>query len=279
MATKRAAKSSNPLLAIKNSSSGYAKKTARKSSSSKPKRSKKAKKFKHPYYKFFAAFFCVIFLFLVLFVVFGKKGHKGIDVSHHQGKIDWPTVVNDGGVEFAYIKATEGVNHIDKNFKKNKQGARDAGIPVGFYHFFRADKPGEKQFKNFQENIGMDFDLIPVLDLEDMGGKIKDKKKYQAEVQAFIDSFFDFYGYYPIVYGSHPFMKDNVYPVAKECDYWLAWYLSLSKVIHDKRRFLNAARPRLHARMWQYSEKGKLPGIKEFVDLDECWELEDIKVK
>ena len=74
-------------------------------------------------------------------------------------------------------------------------------------------------------------------------------------------------------------MKDFVYPVAEDCEYWLAWYSPLAKAIKDKRRFLNKVRPGLHARIWQYSDKGKIKGITGNVDLDECWEIEDIKVK
>lgn len=218
-------------------------------------------------------------MFLVYTVFFGKKGHKGIDVSHHQGNINWTKVATEGEVEFVYLKATEGATYVDNMYKKYLKGARKAELLVGPYHFFRADKTGEEQFNNFSKLIGNDFDLVPMLDLEDLGGKIKDKAKYKKEVQSFIDLFVQKYGYKPIVYGSHSFMKDNVLPVTKDCDYWLAWYLPLSKVIKDKRRFINGTRPGLHPCMWQYSEKGSIPGIEKDVDLDECWEIEDIKVK
>lgn len=215
----------------------------------------------------------------MVYVLTGKKGHLGIDVSHHQGKINWEQVVTNGGVEFAYIKATEGVSHVDKLYKHNLSEARKQGIPVGAYHFFRADKPGKEQFKHFRSIIGKEFDLKPVLDLEELGGKIKDKKKYREEVKAFISEFETYYGFKPIVYGSHSFMKDFVYPEATDCDYWLAWYSPFAKAIKDKRRFLKSLRPDLHARMWQYSDKGKIAGIDENVDLDECWEIEDLKIK
>lgn len=221
-----------------------------------------------------AVFFIILFSFFV-----GKKGHLGIDVSHHQGKINWEQVVKSGNVEFAYIKATEGSDYVDKLFKHNLKEARAQGIPVGPYHFFRADKSGKSQFEHFSKIIGNEFDLIPVLDLEEMGGKIKDKEAYRKEVQSFIDLFVSHYGYTPIVYGSHSFMKDYVHPVARNCDYWLAWYLPLSKAIRDKRRFINGVRPGLHPRIWQYSDKGNLPGITGDVDLDECWEIQDLLKK
>lgn len=220
-----------------------------------------------------------LFIILLLIIFLGKKGHKGIDISHHQGKIDWEQVVTESDVEFVYIKATEGVSYTDKLYLHNRNQAKQHGLPVGPYHFFRADKPGGEQFLHFAEVIGNDFDLIPVLDLEELGGKITDKTKYREEVQTFISMFNARYGFNPIVYGSHSFMKDYVYPVAEDCDYWLAWYTPLAKAIRDKRRFINNARPRLHPRIWQYSDRGKISGISEYVDLDECWEIKDILVK
>src|SRR5438128_304537 len=60
---------------------------------------------------------------------------QGIDVSHHQGAIDW-AVLPAQGVDFAYIKATEGGDHVDRLFARNWQAAADAGMKRGAYHFF-----------------------------------------------------------------------------------------------------------------------------------------------
>src|SRR3546814_10025509 len=59
----------------------------------------------------------------------------GIDVSHHQGAIDWERVAADG-VEFAYLKATEGGGFSDPRFVSNARGAKAAGIKVGAYHYY-----------------------------------------------------------------------------------------------------------------------------------------------
>ena len=64
----------------------------------------------------------------------------GIDVSHHQGSIDWSAVAGDD-VGFAFIKATEGGDHIDRRFEENWIGAAKAGIPRGAYHFFTPMPP------------------------------------------------------------------------------------------------------------------------------------------
>ena len=60
---------------------------------------------------------------------------RGIDVSNHQGQIDWPRVAKDD-VAFAIIKATEGGDFVDKSFARNIEAARAAGLTVGAYHFF-----------------------------------------------------------------------------------------------------------------------------------------------
>lgn len=59
----------------------------------------------------------------------------GIDISKYQGDVDWRAARADG-VEFVYIKATEGGDRLDERFHENWRGARDAGIPHGAYHFF-----------------------------------------------------------------------------------------------------------------------------------------------
>src|SRR5437016_13909496 len=73
---------------------------------------------------------------------------RGIDVSHHQGPIDWDAVASDG-VTFAYIKASEGGDYQDRRFKENWLGARHAGVLAGAYHFFTFCKDGAAQAENF----------------------------------------------------------------------------------------------------------------------------------
>jgi lysozyme len=93
----------------------------------------------------------------------------GVDVSHHQGPIDWPALARTD-VRFAYLKATEGGGHVDARFRENWQGARAAGIPRGAYHFFTLCRSGAQQAANFLAVVPRDDDaLAPALDLEHMG--------------------------------------------------------------------------------------------------------------
>jgi lysozyme len=94
---------------------------------------------------------------------------QGIDVSHHQGAIDWRRLPAQG-VDFAYIKASEGGDHRDRAFAANWTGARSAGIARGAYHFFTLCRPGAEQAANFIAAVPADPDaLAPAVDLEHLG--------------------------------------------------------------------------------------------------------------
>jgi len=68
----------------------------------------------------------------------------GIDVSHYQGEIDWPTLAASGAVQFAFIKATDGSLGIDPSFYRNALQADKVRMLYGFYHFMRPDDvPGQ----------------------------------------------------------------------------------------------------------------------------------------
>lgn len=91
----------------------------------------------------------------------------GIDVSHYQGKIDWPKVA-ESGVKFAFIKATEGIKEMDPMLKVNVDGARAAGIPYGLYHFWRPQDDAVMQANNFLRtatSVG-EWEFTVALDIE-----------------------------------------------------------------------------------------------------------------
>lgn len=90
---------------------------------------------------------------------------EGIDVSHHQGSIDWAAVA-DAGIGFAFLKATEGRSFIDKRYRENRDAARSLGIKVGAYHFARPSGDPFGAVDHFHSIIGDEWDLPPMLDLE-----------------------------------------------------------------------------------------------------------------
>lgn len=221
----------------------------------------------------------LVFLFLALvgYLYTGVPGHRGLDVSHHQGKIDWKKVAYTGDVEFVFIKATQGLKFVDQAYRTNHDEARQYGIRVGAYHFFEANKSGRKQFEHFYDVVGNDIDLLPVLDLEEGGGKITDLTAYHAEVKAFVDACRNYYGRYPILYTSLSFIKDyRLQPFLEQCPLWLAWYTRVPSGIASRRTYLDLRHPGNGASLWQYTERGSHEGIKGNVDVNECWEMERI---
>ena len=112
--------------------------------------------------------FLTVFYFLVHFSV--AQGILGIDVSHHQGNINWQLVANDGKV-FAFCKATEGRTYQDPNFSTYMTNGINAGVIMGAYHFARPDNNTAIQdadnFITHASNYIGDGFLPPVLDLED----------------------------------------------------------------------------------------------------------------
>jgi lysozyme len=82
----------------------------------------------------------------------------GLDVSNHQGAIDWERVAGDD-IDFVYIKATEGGDFVDSRFEDNWRGAGAAGLDRGAYHFFTLCRTGADQARNF-------LDVVPHLEAE-----------------------------------------------------------------------------------------------------------------
>ena len=110
----------------------------------------------------------------------------GIDLSRHNGTVDFKTVAN-AGVKYAWIKCTEGTTHVNPGYELKFQKAREAGIQVGGYHFSRPDTYPSIQdavdeslnFLGALSKVGFNRgDLLPVLDVE-AGLKTDDKYNVQ----------------------------------------------------------------------------------------------------
>lgn len=97
-----------------------------------------------------------------------KEGERyGIDVSGHEDDdIDWVEVAGDG-IDFAYLKATEGGDLVDPTFARNWREAGRAGLDRGAYHFFTFCRSGSEQADNFLEAVPVDMAALPpAIDLE-----------------------------------------------------------------------------------------------------------------
>ncbi len=117
----------------------------------------------------------------------------GIDVSSHQGMIDWTKVARDH-ISFVYVKASEGSGTNDPMFKEYSRGAQQAGMQTGAYHYFSLCSPGKSQAANFLSMANLNGDVLPpALDLEfspycnakpKRDTVIKEINAYLAEVNA-----------------------------------------------------------------------------------------------
>ena len=113
---------------------------------------------------------------------------RGIDVSNHQGPIDWRRVAADD-VSFAIIKATEGGDWVDKSFARNFAAAKEAGLAIGAYHFFTFCRPGADQARNFIATVPRDrLMLPPVIDVEFHGNcpRRPTPEELRVELTAFL---------------------------------------------------------------------------------------------
>lgn len=186
----------------------------------------------------------------------------GIDVSRYQGDINWLAAKN-GGVEFAFIKATEGGDHSDPRFLDYWYAAKAAGIPRGAYHFYYFCRTGAEQAAWFIQNVPNEEDALPpVLDME-WNGHSKTCKKQPSkdevirEMAVFLKTVEDHYGKKPIIYSSVDFHRDRLEGEKHGYDFWLR-----SVASHPSRKYDG----RDNWLFWQYTAEGQVAGIGGNVD-------------
>ena len=184
----------------------------------------------------------------------------GIDVSHHQDRIDWERLrnakVNGCPIRFVVIKATEGANHFDDHFNDNFHHAKESGLIRGAYHYYKPNKSADSQSEFFLRQVHLlEGDLPPILDIEERGDK--PLEDFRADVLRWLDAVERACGTPPIIYTGYRFKLDFLsgdefdrYPL------WIAHYYK--KELEYKGNWL----------MWQYTDCGKVDGIRGFVDLN-----------
>nr|WP_082675916.1 GH25 family lysozyme [Pannonibacter phragmitetus] len=186
----------------------------------------------------------------------------GIDVSRWQAEINWHEVRRDG-VEFAFIKATEGGDFIDPMFVTNWYAAKEAGVPRGAYHFYYFCRPVEEQIAWFIQNVPRDPQALPpVLDMEwnhisKNCPKPPPADKIAADVGVFLDAVEAHYGKRPIVYTTIDFHRDVLVGKYTAHDFWLRSVASHPSYKYDRRD---------NWVFWQYTAQGTIKGIKGPVD-------------
>jgi len=180
----------------------------------------------------------------------------GIDVSNHNGTIDFDSV-RDDNYQFVLIKASEGKTFKDPAFARHYGGARAAGLKVGAYHFFRKNRTGEEQAANFLDVIGnRTLDLPLVIDLEDDWGNGA-TTSYDTAVERLLNmiAILKGKGYSVMIYtnkdGYNKYYKDML----GDCDLWLCSFTSPDLLD-------------LPHRFQQYSYEGEVDGVDGEVDLN-----------
>lgn len=163
----------------------------------------------------------------------------GVDVSTYQGDVDW-TVLAGQGVDFAFIKATEGSSLQDRRFSDNWEKAQAAGVRVGAYHFFSYDSPGKTQAENFIATVPVTPGALPpVVDVEFYGDKLQnlpDKDHVRSVLNPLLEILEEHYGVKPILYVTYRsydlYLKDGyedyafwfsspmVAPLGKDWTFW-----------------------------------------------------------
>ena len=185
---------------------------------------------------------------------------RGVDVSSYQGDIDWEVLSE--GLDFAFIKATEGSKHVDGCFAYNYEHARQTGLRIGAYHFFSFESGGDTQAENFISQVeGFKGMLPPVIDVE-LYGKYRHSPRPAEEVvpelQRMAADLKAEYGMEPIFYATGSaysmYIKDN-FP---DCGLWIRnVYFKPSE---DE-----------NWTFWQHSGTGRLKGYKgeeKYIDLN-----------
>ena len=193
--------------------------------------------------------------------------HKGIDVSKHQGEIDWNLVAADG-VEFAFIRVGNrgyGTGELveDDRFEANIQGALAAGIKVGVYIYSQAITEEEAlEEANFvlEKIAPYKVECPVVFDVEKVSGKGGRMNNISVEertrfTQLFCQTIANA-GYRPMIYHNTEMgalMLDL--PALEDYDKWFAAY---SDTLYYPYEY----------KVWQYSQSGSVQGVSGQVDLN-----------
>jgi len=202
----------------------------------------------------------------------GQTVLAGVDVSFYQEDIDWHQV-KASGIDFAIIRVgfrgygPSGLMAEDSCFRRNIAGALEAGLQVGVYFFSQAVNVWEaREEANFVLDAirGYDVTFPVVFDWERITNNASARTNglpgstMTLCAQAFCDAVAQA-GYTPVIY----FNQDAGYldydlDLLKDYDFWLAEYRSVPTFYY-------------HFDLWQYTAKGRVPGIEGDVDLNLCF--------
>lgn len=190
----------------------------------------------------------------------------GIDVSSHQGDIDWEQVASSD-VQFAIIRLgyrsyRDGLLHVDEKALENLTDARAAGLKIGAYFFSQAltaEEAREEAAFVLEILDGMTLDLPLAYDWEYVSENERTGDMEPEALAACVHAFcgdVEAAGYEPLVYFNQDLSRTLLdLDQIQEHPFWYARYAEE----------MDLDRPVL---FWQWSDEGTIPGISEKVDLD-----------
>ena len=183
----------------------------------------------------------------------GNAIAKGIDVSKHNGAVNWGSVASSG-ISFAFIKVGSSYSGMDPYFDANIRGAQGAGLKVGVYLYSYASTVEQAQKEadmviGWLENYTVTFPVV--YDIEDSCHKGLSQGQLQALIDAFCSKI-SAAGYYPMVYSSKNWFNQRIGNVGY--DKWVAQYA-------DNLEYNGAA-------FWQSSSHGNVAGVSTRVDIN-----------
>ncbi|TFF19738.1 glycosyl hydrolase family 25 [Jiella endophytica] len=185
----------------------------------------------------------------------------GIDVAKYQGDVDW-SAARQGGVAFAWLKATEGGDRVDDRFDTNWRGAATARIPRGAYHFWYHCRPGHEQAAWFIENVPRQRGALPpVIDVEwtpfsptcTIRPPRDELVREVGEMSRILEKH---YGQRPILYVPIDVHRDRLVGAFPNHEFWLRAVADHPENVYENRKF----------RFWQYTATGTVPGVEGEVD-------------
>lgn len=194
----------------------------------------------------------------------------GVDVAVYEPNVDWHALRKQNYL-FAFIRATSSTNYVDPVFEKHWEGAREAGILRGAYHYLFAGQDAKTQAEHFLKTVGSDKgELPPVVDLEDAFNDGIPKRKIISTCKAFLDIIEPAFGRTPIVYSRKTYLDAKVTTFGRapgwagNYDLWLAQYpFEFNPASFPNPRMPQQAKGWRDWKFWQYSEKAFLNGVTD----------------
>jgi len=181
-----------------------------------------------------------------------SKHAWGIDLSHHQGDIDWEKIDKNNKPHFIFFKVTEGNSLTDTKYAEHIKSARKLNIPCGAYHFFGYQSSGKQQAQHFIRNAKLQKgDLHPVLDVEFTKRTRRAKINIAKEIKAFCAEIYKSFKVYPIIYCNESYYNTYLKTSFKDYNLWICNYKK---------------KPKINWVFWQHTDKAKITGINGMVD-------------